>query len=78
MIIANIIAFVLVIVGSLNWGLVGIFDWNLVSAIFGEGRAVGSIIVYILVLLSAIWLLISLAIERGKLYFAPRDSYIDK
>ena len=78
MIIANIIAFVLVIVGALNWGLVGIFDWNLVSAIFGAGRAVGSIIVYILVMLSAIWLLISLAMQRGNLYFAPRDSYRDR
>ena len=76
MVIANIIAFVLVIVGSLNWGLVGIFDWNLVSAIFGEGRTIGSIIVYILVLLAAIWLLISLAMERGKLHFAPK-SYLD-
>jgi len=27
---------ILVIVGALNWGLVGIFEWNLVSAIFGS------------------------------------------
>lgn len=31
----NIIAHVLVIVGGLNWGLVGLFDFNLVSALFG-------------------------------------------
>ena len=30
------IAFVLVAVGALNWGLVGIFEWDLVAAIFGD------------------------------------------
>ena len=30
------ISLVLVIVGALNWGLVGIFEWNLVSAIFTD------------------------------------------
>jgi len=33
----NIVALVLVIVGGLNWGLVGAFNFNLVTAIFGEG-----------------------------------------
>ena len=58
MIIVNIIAFILAMIGCLNWGLVGIFNWNLVSAIFGAGMNVGSSIIYILVLLSAIWLII--------------------
>jgi hypothetical protein len=31
------LALALVIVGALNWGLVGFFDYNLVSAIFGSG-----------------------------------------
>ena len=30
----NAIALILIIVGGLNWGLVGLFDFNLVSAIF--------------------------------------------
>lgn len=30
------IAALLVIIGAINWGLVGIFDWNLVNAIFGS------------------------------------------
>jgi hypothetical protein len=50
------IALVLVIVGGLNWGLVGAFDFNLVDSIFGEGSAL-SRIVYVLVGLSAIYLL---------------------
>ena len=32
--IVNIIAYILVIVGALNWGLFGFFDFNLVSTIF--------------------------------------------
>lgn len=64
MIIANIIAFAILLIGGLNWGLVGIFDFNLVSWIFGGFNA-GSIIVYVLVLLSAIWLLISACITKS-------------
>lgn len=44
---------VLAIVGALNWGLVGLFEWNLVQAIFtGEGgheASAASRIVYVLV-----------------------------
>ena len=40
-------AFVLVIVGALNWGLVGLFKFNLVQALFGESAL--SSIVYALV-----------------------------
>ena len=46
----------LVIIGGLNWGLVGIFDFNLVSAIFGD-MSILSRIIYALVGLSAIWLI---------------------
>lgn len=31
------IAFWLLIIGGANWGLIGLFDFNLVSAIFGDG-----------------------------------------
>jgi uncharacterized membrane protein YuzA (DUF378 family) len=53
----DVIAAILLIIGGLNWGLVGIFDWNLVSAIFGAGSVIARII-YILVGLSAIWQII--------------------
>jgi uncharacterized membrane protein YuzA (DUF378 family) len=56
------IALILVIVGGLNWGLVGIFKFDLVAAIFGEMGAI-SRIVYTLVGLSAIYL----AVMSGKL-----------
>lgn len=57
----DLITLALVIVGGLNWGLVGAFDFDLVSAILGEGAAetarssAASRIVYILVALSALW-----------------------
>ncbi len=50
------IAFILVVIGALNWGLVGFFNWNLVDAIFGIGSTVGRV-VYALVGLSGLWVL---------------------
>jgi uncharacterized membrane protein YuzA (DUF378 family) len=50
----NIVALILMIVGALNWLLVGIFNFNLVSAIFGAGSVI-SVILYILVGLGGIW-----------------------
>lgn len=67
MVIANLIAYILVLLGALNWGLFGIFDFNLVSAIFMGPRSVGSIIVYSLIALAAIWLIISPIITNGML-----------
>jgi len=67
MVIANIISYVLVLLGALNWGLFGIFDFNLVSAIFMGPRSVGSIIVYSLITLAALWLIISPFITNGVL-----------
>ncbi len=67
MVIANIISFILVIIGGLNWGFVGIFNWNLVAAVFGPGQAAGSVIIYVLIFLAAIWLIISAIITMGKI-----------
>jgi len=50
------IAIILLIIGGLNWGLVGVFSFDLVAGIFGDMSAVSRII-YILVGLSAIYLL---------------------
>lgn len=50
----NIIAQVLLIIGGINWGLVGLFDWNLVSALFGVDTWFSNFI-YILVGVAALW-----------------------
>jgi len=73
MVIANIISYILVLVGALNWGLYGIFDFNLVSWIFQGPRTVGSIIVYVLITLAAIWLIISPIISGHGLRLRMRE-----
>ena len=57
----SIIALILVIIGALNWGLVGLFRFDLVSAIFG-GAGAGfasaspvSRIIFILVAIAGLW-----------------------
>ena len=52
--IIDIIALVLIIIGALNWGLVGLFNFNLVEAIFGVMTWITRII-YILVGISGLW-----------------------
>ena len=48
------IALTLIIIGALNWGLIGIFNFNLVSSIFGEMTIISKII-YSLVGISGLW-----------------------
>jgi uncharacterized membrane protein YuzA (DUF378 family) len=63
----NIVTLILVIIGGLNWGLVGLFDFDLVSAIFGTAAAETapsstlSRVIYVLVALSAIYQLVPLS-----------------
>ena len=48
------IALVLIIIGAINWGLVGLFNFNLVDTIFGT-MSVISRIIYTLVGISGLW-----------------------
>ena len=52
--VINYLALTLVIVGALNWILVGAFSFNLVDAIFGVGTFLSRLI-YILVGVSGLW-----------------------
>ena len=52
--IVDKIALVLVIIGAVNWGLIGLFKFDLVAAIFGE-MSVISRIVYGLVGVAGLW-----------------------
>ena len=74
MVIANIISYVLVLLGAVNWGLYGIFNFNLVGWIFQGPRSVGSIIVYVIITLAAVWLIISPIISGHGLRLAHRNS----
>lgn len=51
----NIIAMILVIIGAINWGLIGFFQFDLIAAIFGGQAAIVSRIIYALVGLAGLW-----------------------
>jgi len=55
--VVNVIALVLIIVGGLNWGLVGFFDYNLVDSLFGAGSTMAHV-VYDVVGLAAVYKLV--------------------
>ena len=49
------LALILSIVGSLNWGLVGIFQFDLVAWLFGGQDAILSRIIYTVIALAGLW-----------------------
>ncbi|TAK38706.1 MAG: DUF378 domain-containing protein [Lysobacteraceae bacterium] len=57
----NLVTLVLLIVGGLNWGLVGAFQFDLVAALFGGQDALAARLVYVVVGLSALWQVVALA-----------------
>ena len=56
----NIITLVLIIIGGINWGLVGLLQYNLVVALSGGQDAAIPQLIYIFIGLSALWQLYSL------------------
>ncbi len=50
----DLLAIILLIIGGLNWGLVGLFNLNVIDMIFSQAYAVARVI-YVLVGLSALW-----------------------
>ena len=58
------IALTLAIIGGINWGLVGIFKFDLVAYLFGGQTASVSRVIYTLVALSALWCISLLFRER--------------
>ena len=52
--VIDTIALILVIIGAINWGLIGIFNFNLVDTLFGTMSAISKI-VYTLVGISGLW-----------------------
>ena len=64
------LALIAAIIGSVNWGLVGIFRFDLVAWIFGGQAAVISRIIYTLVGLAGLWC-ITLLFRRNKAIDEP-------
>ncbi len=62
------IALILLIIGGLNWGSIGIFQFDLVAWICGGQTGVVSRIIYTLVALSAIWCISLLFRDRKEVH----------
>lgn len=63
MYVVRTVAIILLIIGGLNWGLVGLFDFDLVAALFGRGTTLARL-VYILVGVAAV-VKIALLLDRS-------------
>ncbi len=60
------ISLILVIIGAINWGAIGLFQFDIVAWLFGGQGAIISRIVYTLVALAGIWCL-SLLFRRNEI-----------
>lgn len=59
------LALILLIIGGINWGLVGIFELDMVAWLFGGSASIISRTLYILIAISAVWC-ISLLFRRDE------------
>jgi hypothetical protein len=74
----NLITLIIVIIGGLNWGLVGLADVDLVATLFGGRNSILSTIVYLIVGLSALYQIYPLtqAVSEGEI-LAESGRYSD-
>jgi len=68
----HVLALVLAVVGAVNWGLVGLFQFDLVAALFGGQDAAFSRVVYALVGLAGVALLATSPAVFGERRLATR------
>lgn len=66
------IALVLAVIGGINWGLVGLFDFDLVATLFGDMSGI-SRTVYTIVGIAAIYILISMLMKPSESVSAPKQ-----
>ena len=62
------ICLILTILGSVNWGLVGIFQFDLVAWLFGGQDAIVSRIIYSVIALAGIWCISLLFRDNGRVH----------
>lgn len=74
----TLISLIILCIGALNWLLIGIFNWNLILAIFG-GWTIGPRIIYVIVGLAMLWMLYVMIARRDIISFKKDfDSYTTK
>lgn len=62
----DIAALILMIIGALNWGLVGLFRFDLVATLFGGTAGIIARIIYTIVGLAGIWGIVMLFTRRWR------------
>jgi len=67
----DVIVAILLIIGGLNWGLVGVFNFDLVAAIFGRAAAISRIVYTVVGLCALYWIVEWSAINRRMTMAAP-------
>lgn len=60
----DIVSLVLVIIGAINWGLIGLFGFDLIGAVFGGQGSILSRIIFTIVGLAGLWSINLLFRER--------------
>ena len=73
MIMFDRLALIFVIIGGLNWGSIGLFQFDIVAWIFGGQTGVVSRIIYTVVGLFAVWCISLLFRERSEVLDTDRD-----
>ena len=68
MLVLDRIALLLAIIGAVNWGLVGVFQFDLVEFICGGQGAVISRVIYTLVAIAGLWCVSLLFRERDEVH----------
>ncbi|MEG0547077.1 MAG: DUF378 domain-containing protein [Oscillospiraceae bacterium] len=68
------IALVLLVIGGLNWGSIGLFQFDIVGWLFGGQAAIISRIIYSIVALSAVWC-ISLLFRENEMVESVIDNH---
>jgi hypothetical protein len=67
----DVIAAVLLVIGGLNWGLWGAFEFDLVATLFGGNTAALAKIVYVVVGLAAVYQVVSLKAIQTRWHARP-------
>ena len=76
MMIIDKIALSILLIGGINWGSVGIFNFDIVGWIFGGTSSIGARIIYVIVGLCALWC-VSLLFRENALSEERNESRID-
>ncbi len=71
--IVNLIAFILLIIGGINWLCIGLFQFDFVAGIFGSQAAVVSRIIYSLVGIAALYLIYAAIAKRGNIELCDKN-----